>query len=128
MGGQKSNKARLLKRGRRLLFCALATLALGFYYNESVVLVIGLNILFFLVLCRFLCAWNFRKLSVERHLPLSVFCGESFAVELLVSCKSRSPAFCISIKDSFLPEKKSHFLKSENSQNPIFLIFRVRIQ
>ncbi len=97
-------------RGKQVLQWSLLMIGVGFYLRDAPLMLVGLFVVCLMVVCYILCWRNFRGVQLRRDTPGEVFAGDSFTVFLYVKRGLGRPVFCISLKDFFLPEKKSNFL------------------
>ena len=108
----KANKRRpyITSKGKMMLQVSVLIVSAGFYFFDSVLILIG-AFLIFLLLASFVICWrNFKKVELHRELPESVFAGDEFYVYDFVKTSHNVPLHCISLKDLLLPEKKSNLL------------------
>ena len=112
MSSAKKNKRRprFTSRGKQTLQWCLLTLGVGFYFKDAALMTVGIFILVLMLICFFLCWQNFRGVCIKREMPDEVFANDMFTVYVGVKRRKGNPIFCISLKDYFLPEKKSNFL------------------
>lgn len=112
MAGKKKNKRRprFTSRGTQTLQWSILMLGIGFYFKDSALMILGIFLIALLMMCFFICWLNFRGVCIKREMPDEVFANDMFTVYVSVKKRKGSPIFCISLKDYFLPEKKSNFL------------------
>ena len=112
MSRNKKNKRRprFTSRGKQTLQWSLLMLGIGFYFKDEALMILGMFLIVLLVICFYLCWLNFRGICLKREMPDEVFANDMFTVYVSVKRRKGSPIFCMSLKDYFLPEKKSHFL------------------
>ena len=106
----KRTRPRFASRGKQLTQLSVLMLSVGIYLRETPLISMSLFLMTLLFMCYILCGLNFRGLILRRETPEAVFAGDKFSVYLSIKRLRGLPLFCISIKDYFLPEKKSHFL------------------
>jgi|SaaInlStandDraft_1057018.scaffolds.fasta_scaffold89870_1 uncharacterized protein (DUF58 family) len=103
-------RPRMTSKGKMILQLSTFVIGSGIYFSDHVLVLIGV-FLVLLVVASFLICWrNFKKIQLHREVPESVFAGSEFYVYLSARVESSTNIHCMSIKDYFLPEKKSNFL------------------
>ncbi len=105
-----SRRPKILPRGKYTLQWALVIIAGGFYFKEVALMYIGAFLLVLLFVSFWVCWLNFREVVIKRDMPEEVFANNEFTVYLSIKIKKGEPVFSLSLKDLFLPEKKSSFL------------------
>ena len=109
-GSTQKLRPKFTARGKQVVQWSLLMLGVGFYLKDAALLTVGMFLIVLVITCFIICWRNFRGVIIRRETPEAVFAGDEFSVFLLIKRDGRRPIFCISVKDYFLPEKKSNFL------------------
>ncbi|MCM8540059.1 MAG: DUF58 domain-containing protein [Lentisphaeraceae bacterium] len=107
---KNKRRPRFTSRGKHTLQWSILMLGIGFYLKDPSLMILGIFLITLIIICFTICWLNFRGVCLKREMPGEVFANDMFTVYLSVRRLKGSPIFCISLKDYFLPEKKSNFL------------------